>query len=68
MKELFRTREGRHNGVWFFRDGKRVLESGVLDLLQSECDGDPSREGVVVYMSPEEYERHKKMPETYPPA
>jgi hypothetical protein len=57
MRKLLETSLGNNGDTWFSLDGKRVSEEDALNLIKKKSNPYDTDEnnGVVVYMSEEEY-------------
>jgi len=58
MKKLLETSLGNNSTTWFSKDGLRVDREAALKLIEDECSPYVTKEneGVLIYMSRQEYE------------
>jgi len=61
MKKLLETSLGHMSATFFSRGGRRVDDEDAIKLLKTECNPcQTGGEGVIVYMSREEFERYEQ--------
>jgi len=58
MKKLLETSLGNNSTTWFSIDGARVSRDNALELIEDECNPYVTKDndGVLIYMSKQEYE------------
>ena len=62
MKKLLETSLGNWSETAFLLDNKRLSDEDIIDILSNECSPYMTKEveGVIVYMSKQEYENIQK--------
>ncbi len=62
MKKLIETSLGHWDTTWFSLDGRRISDEEALELIKKEANpyNTNDNKGIIVYLSPKEYEALKK--------